>query len=120
VDGYPALLRARRKKRQGWDDETVEAYKHHKYLVEGVHGEAKSEHGLRRAARRGLWNVQIQDYLTAVVIDLKRLADHIGPAFGLIWRNLYLLWSLIGAILNHCREHNGRIGIRSINHAFSS
>jgi len=37
-------------------------------------GEAKQEHGLRRAARRGLANVSIQVYLTAAVINLKRLA----------------------------------------------
>lgn len=34
------------------------------YLVEGIHGEAKTQHGLRRAVRRGL----------KAVINLKRLA----------------------------------------------
>jgi len=33
-----------------------------------------SQHGLRRAVRRGLENVAIQVYLTAAVINLKRLA----------------------------------------------
>jgi hypothetical protein len=42
--------------------------------VEGIHGEGKTQHGLRRAARRGLWNVAIQAYLTAAVLNLKRLA----------------------------------------------
>jgi len=42
--------------------------------VEGPHGEAKTQHGLRRAVRRGLWNVAIQAYLTAAVMNLKRLA----------------------------------------------
>ena len=42
--------------------------------MEGIHGEAKCQHGLRRAVRRGLSNVRIQAYLTAVVINLKRLA----------------------------------------------
>jgi hypothetical protein len=46
--------------------------------VEGVHGEAKQQHGLRRAARRGLENVSIQAYLTALVINLKRLAAALG------------------------------------------
>lgn len=74
VDGYEALLRARRRKRKGWDKATYELYLRHKWRVEGVHGEAKTQHGLRRAVRRGLWNVAIQMYLTATVMNLKRLA----------------------------------------------
>lgn len=74
VDGYEALLRARRRKARGWDDPTRQAYNRHRYLVEGIHGEAKERHGLRRAVRRGLENVAIQVYLTAAVINLKRLA----------------------------------------------
>lgn len=46
----------------------------HRWRVEGIHGEAKTQHGLRRAARRGLWTVSIQVYLTAAVMNLKRLA----------------------------------------------
>ena len=74
VDGFEALLRARRKKLQGWDPAWVNAYARHQWRVEGAHGEAKTQHGLRRAARRGLWNVAIQAYLTAAVMNLKRLA----------------------------------------------
>lgn len=74
VDGYEALLRARRRKLNGWDDHTKQLYSRHRYLVEGIHGEAKTQHGLRRAVRRGLENVAIQVYLTAAVINLKRLA----------------------------------------------
>jgi transposase len=74
VDGYESLLRARRRKQKGWDDKTKQLYNHHRNLVEGVHGEAKTQHGLRRAVRRGLDNVAIQVYLTAAVINLKRLA----------------------------------------------
>jgi transposase len=73
VGGYEALLRARRRKLRGWDDHTRRLYNRHRYLVEGIHGEAKTQHGLRRAVRRGLENVAIQVYLTAVVINLKRL-----------------------------------------------
>jgi len=73
VDGYPSLLRARRW-RPNWDDDTRKYYDRHRHLVEGVHGEAKTQHGLRRAMRRGLENVAIQVYLTAAVINLKRLA----------------------------------------------
>ena len=71
--GYEALLRARRRKRNP-DETFVELYKRHRWRVEGMHGEAKTQHGLRRAVRRGLANVAIQAYLTAAVINLKRLA----------------------------------------------
>jgi len=74
VDGYEALLRARRRRQKGWDDKTKQLYNRHRNLVEGIHGEAKTQHGLRRAVRRGLANVAIQVYLTATVINLKRLA----------------------------------------------
>lgn len=71
--GYEALLRARRK--HAWGDVRRKAlYTRHRWRVEGIHGEAKTQHGLRRAVRRGLWNVAIQAYLTAVVMNLKRLA----------------------------------------------
>mgnify|MGYP000958329431 CR=1 FL=1 len=46
------------------------------------------EHGLRRAARRGLDNVRIQAYLTAAVMNLKKCAG----AFCALWR-------AIGALL---------------------
>lgn len=74
VDGYESLLRARRRKLRGWDEKTRDLYNRHRWLVEGVHGESKTQHGLRRAIRRGLDNVAIQAYLTAAVINLKRLA----------------------------------------------
>lgn len=73
VDGYEALLRARRRRRR-WDEATQGIYTRHRWRVEGVHAEAKTRHGLRRAVRRGLANVAIQAYLTAAVINLKRLA----------------------------------------------
>jgi len=73
VEGYDALLRARRRK-QRWSHVEQERYQRHRWRVEGIHGEAKTQHGLRRAARRRLWNVAIQAYLTAAVMNLKRLA----------------------------------------------
>jgi transposase len=72
-DGYPALLRGRRRHRRKLPEDRAAAASH-RARVEGVHGEAKTQHGLRRAMRRGLWNVAIQVYLTAAVINLKRLA----------------------------------------------
>ncbi len=83
VDGYEALLRARRGHRR-WSAAQQLAYQRHRWRVEGIHGEEKTQHGLRRAVRRGLWNVAIQVYLTAAVVNLKRLA-----AF------LWLLWGLL-------------------------
>lgn len=81
VDGYEALLRARRK-RLRWDSRTRALYSRHRWRVEGVHGEAKTQHGLRRAVRRGLWNVAIQSYLTAAVMNLKRLAALLCAILG--------------------------------------
>jgi len=71
--GYEALLRARRRHRKP-DKNFSETYRRHRCRIEGMHGEAKTRHGLRRAIRRGLANVAIQAYLTAAVINLKRLA----------------------------------------------
>lgn len=98
-DGFPALLRARRRKERGWDETTREKYTRHRWRVEGVHGRAKTHHGLRRAAQRGLANVRIQSYLTATVMNLKQLAATTPPlkllietARGLI-RHFPLAWS---------------------------
>ena len=82
VHGYEALLRARRK-RMRWDDQTYQKYVRHRWRVEGIHGQAKTQHGLRRAVRRGLANVAIQVYLTAAVMNLKRLA-------AFLWAFLFL------------------------------
>ena len=55
---YPALLRARRKYAR-WRPRERAFYRRHRGLVEGVHGEAKTLHGLARAVRQGLANMQI-------------------------------------------------------------
>jgi hypothetical protein len=49
-------------------------YRRHRWRVEGVHGEAKTWHGLARAIRRGKENMRIQAFLIAAAINLKRLA----------------------------------------------
>lgn len=90
VEGYEALLRARRK-RLAWDSQTERMYQRHRWRVEGVHGEAKTQHGLRRAVRRGLANVAIQVYLTAAVMNLKRLA---ALLFVFIWQRFQQEWRL--------------------------
>lgn len=75
-DGYPALLRARRRhlRREALDRTRLSQ---HRWQVEGVHGEEKQQHGLGRAARRGLGNMRIQSYLTAAAVNLKRLSRHL-------------------------------------------
>lgn len=78
VRDYPALLRARREKERGWDEGKRELYRRHQWLAEGKHGEAKERHGLRRAIRRGRWNVAVQAYLAAAVMNLKCLVAHGG------------------------------------------
>jgi len=87
--GYAALLRARRRRGQ-WSQQWREAYRGHRCRVEGVHGEAKTQHGLGRAVRWGLANMAIQAYLTAAVINLKRLAAFhwrsvCGPGWARRW-----------------------------------
>lgn len=96
VDGYAALVRARRRKRRGWDETLRTHYSRHRWHVEGVHGRAKAQHGLRRAVRRGLDNVRIQAYLTAIAMNLKKLADHkaLAPALNALHR---FIWRLLGA-----------------------
>ena len=97
VEGYAALLRARRRRAGAWPEA---AYRQHRWRVEGVHGVAKTQHGLRRAARRGLENVAIQAYLTAMVMNLKRLAFFAAPGSALraVLGRFTVAW-IAGAIL---------------------
>jgi len=87
VDGYEALLRVRRRwRRRGAKERHL--YGRHRWRVEGAHAEAKQRHGMRRAVRWGLANVAIQVYLTAAVMNLKRLAAlpyHLTTCF---WRSI--------------------------------
>ncbi len=103
VEGYEAFMRARRE-RPRWDEDTRRWYGRHRWQVEGVHGEAKTQHGLRRAVRRGLKNVAIQVYLTAAVMNLKRLA-------ALLWQFLYCMchyWRGMGALGSFYKRLSGR------------
>lgn len=100
VDGYEAWLRARREKERGWPLEKRAAYRSHRHRVEGVQGEAKEQHGLRRAIRRGLGNMTIQAALTDTVINLKRLARAhaarlrgcVLPWCGAVWQTGVAVW----------------------------
>lgn len=73
ADNHPAMLRARRKRRR-WGACERALYARHRWRVEGAHGTAKTLHGLNRAIRRGLVNITIQALLTAVAMNLKKLA----------------------------------------------
>ena len=70
---HPALLRARRR-RLRWSEEDRRLCRRHRWRSEGFRGEAKTWHGLGRAARRGLGNMRIQSCPAAAAINLKRLA----------------------------------------------
>lgn len=73
VTNHAAILRARRK-RATWGDDEHAIYTRHRWRVEGAHGTAKTLHGLARAIRRGLENMKIQALLTAIAMNLKKLA----------------------------------------------
>jgi IS5 family transposase len=70
---YPELLRARRR-RERWTNDSYRLYTRHRWRVEGVHAEGKCLHGLRRAVRRRIENMDIQNFLTASAINVKRIA----------------------------------------------
>jgi transposase len=81
VDGYPSLLRARRRNAESPVSQSEE-YRRHKWLVEGRHGEAKTRHGQARASRRGIVQVAIQVFLINAVMNLKRLASPLIKGSG--------------------------------------
>lgn len=47
--------------------------------MEGLFGQAKTWHGLKRARWRGLWKMQIQSLLTAMVLNVKKLLRAVTP-----------------------------------------
>jgi transposase len=96
VDGYEALLRARRR-RHKWREREKALYNRHRFLAEGCHAEGKTRHGMRRAVRRGLANVAIQVYLVSAVMNLKRLAAAVAAA-------------LLRSLTRILREVIGRLG----------
>lgn len=94
---YPALLRARRR-RERWSRQDRRLYERHRWRSEGLHGEAKTWHGMARAIRRGLPNIKIQAYLTAAAINLKRLPAALLPL------RLRLIVSLRSVVVLHRDE----------------
>jgi IS5 family transposase len=73
---HAAILRARRR-RLAWNEDDKAIYTRHRWRVEGAHGTAKTLHGLARAIRRGIENMKIQALLTAIAMNLKKLATSI-------------------------------------------
>lgn len=80
VTNHAAILRARRK-RAAWGDDERAICTRHRWQVEDAHGTAKTLHGLARAVRRGLGNMKIQALLSALAMNLRKLAT----AMPLIW-----------------------------------
>jgi len=93
-NGHEAMLRARRRRCKP-DRKFTKVYSRHKWKIEGMHGEAKTQHGLRRAVRRGLTNVAIQAYLTAAVINLKRLVTFAGGLYSNILGYLVIILTVV-------------------------
>jgi IS5 family transposase len=60
-----------------WNEDDKMIYTRHRWRVEGAHGTAKTLHGLARAIRRGIDNMKIQALLTAIAMNLKKLATAI-------------------------------------------
>ena len=84
ADGHASLLRARRKKNR-WKEECAGIYTRHRWMIEGRIAEAKMRHGMARAVRRGLSNLNIQLLLTVMAMNLKRLAAlHLMPFADLV------------------------------------
>ncbi len=98
VPGYDALLRARRRHKEP-DEKFTRTYSRHRWKIEGMHGEAKTQHGLSRAVRRGLDNMSIQAYLTAAVINLKRLATYAGGLNADFWSNLADIFAVLTNVI---------------------
>lgn len=109
ADGYEARLRALRRKERGWDEETRAWYDRHRWRAEGAHGEAKTQHGLARAVRRGKDNVAIQVYLTAAVMNLARLARALTPSPGALVPK-----TAPEGLLARLRNALGRLGRRAL------
>jgi len=63
-------------------DEGRERYAQRKVYIETQFGTAKEQHGLRRAQWRGRWRVQIQVWLTAAAMNMKKLVKSKGMAVG--------------------------------------
>ncbi len=76
------LAQARNRTREEYRTRGYQVSRKLRIRSEHVFAEAKGQHGLRRARRRGLAQVQVQAELTAAVQNLKRLAAHVHRRRG--------------------------------------
>ena len=76
------LAQARNQTREEYRTRGYQVSRKLRIRSEHVFAEAKTQHGLRRARRRGLEQVQVQAELTAAVQNLKRLAAHVHRRRG--------------------------------------
>ncbi len=70
-------------------------------VIEGIFGEAKQWHGLRRSWRRGLPKMKMQCLLVAAVLNLKRLMGVLGTLlfrFPVLKAYLIRIWTLVTVI----------------------
>jgi IS5 family transposase len=88
---HAALVRLRADSRT---ESFKKLYRSRAPVIEGIFGEAKEWHGLRRAWRRGISKMRVQCLLIAAVINLKRLATHSLP-----WNPLIILYNVIKNVL---------------------
>jgi len=83
-------------------------YRRRAPVIEGVFGEAKQWHGLRRAARRGLANMLIQSLLVAAVLNFKRLMAARTP-IGDHRAAIKALETILRAVIDGMRDHRRAI-----------
>lgn len=100
---HAALIRLRA-------DSKTDSFKHiyqsRAPVIEGIFGEAKQWHGLRRAWRRGLRKMMVQSLLIATVINFKRLMGAVGPVNSLFMTLKSLLNHLIDQIRLLCVKYH--------------
>jgi transposase len=84
-------------------------------VIEGVFGEAKQWHGLRRAWRRGLSKMLVQSLLIATVINLKRLAVRFIGLRCTIRALLRALWCFLEPTLaDICEKPESSMLLRTV------
>ena len=81
-----------------------ELLKQRKTRVEGIFALGKELHGLRRTRFMGRWKVQIQVWLTAAAINIKRAVKELGRTATV--SNCYQISRFKGTFLNTLQRHH--------------
>lgn len=110
---HGALVRLRADSRT---DSFNDLYRARSHVIEGLFGEGKQWHGLRRAWRRGLANMLIQSLLISAVLNFKRLiaaaglnrrlAEVLLSALSVLRRT----WTTLGTINRFVRDRT--VGVK--------